>query len=161
MPRPCSLAILAIFLLAIASPTRAALFGVQIDTGNIVEINPASGEILRSFPAPDSNRLSPHLGLSGAENGSVLLWMDPAGETTLDLVTRIDPITGAVLDYHLPPYLSTIDGLSSQRIDGVDYIIVGGRSDGILVQHGYDSDNITYFTLGVGANVLALGGRWL
>lgn len=154
MSSPRVLGYLALLSLSLTAPAQAALFGIQSDSDSIVEIDPTTGAILRGFPAPDPN-LRALIGLSGAENGSVLLWEDSYGETTLGRITRIDPISGAVLGYFNSSF-AIAEGLTSERIAGTDYLIVGGRGNGLLVQRGYGSTDIR--ELDLGSVVTSLGG---
>src|SRR5688500_11563187 len=114
--------------LATASPARGALFGAQADTGQIVEIDPVTGTIVRGFAAPDSS--FGQVGLSAAENGAVLIWRNSSGAATQDMITRIDPITGSVLSLHTPlsSFGAEVHGLTSQRIGETDYLVSAGPS---------------------------------
>lgn len=73
-----------------------AVWGVRPAEGDIVVLDPTTGTVLRSFPAPDA--LAPehtNIGLTTADNGSSLLYIN--SHTNPNLVYRLDPTTGAVL----------------------------------------------------------------
>ncbi len=76
--------------------SSSVVWGVRPAEGDIVVIDPSSGEVVRSFAAPDA--LAPehsNIGLTTADNGSTLLYIN--SDVDPNLVYRLNPTTGAVL----------------------------------------------------------------
>jgi spore coat protein CotH len=77
-------------------PTVDAVWGVRPAVGDIVIIDPATGIVLRSIPAPDA--LAPghtNIGLTAADGGQSLLYIN--SHINPNLVYRLNPATGAIL----------------------------------------------------------------
>jgi hypothetical protein len=77
-------------------PTGDVVWGVRPAEGDIVIVDPASGTVLRSIPAPDA--LAPghtNIGLTTADGGSSLLYIN--SHIDPNLIYRLNPTTGAVL----------------------------------------------------------------
>ncbi len=71
---------------------RTALFGLQTLTDQIVQIDPATGNIVNTYPSPTS--LTQIAGISGAENGDTLIVQSNLNSGS---VFRIDPRDGTLL----------------------------------------------------------------
>jgi hypothetical protein len=144
--------------LVTACSARGALYGSQPDSGQIIEIDPVTGAVARGFAAPDEN--FQQVGLSGAESGSVLIWLNSSGASTQAMITRIDPGTGAVLSVHmaLSSFGAPIHGLTSQPVAATNYLVSGGPSAPFSSQHGYDGKEYDEFDLGSPIESLAGDG---
>jgi len=147
------LAIVFAVVLSLAGRAHGALYGAQPGSGKIVEIDPVTGAILRGFAAPDPSFNL--VGLSGAEGGSVLIYQNTNGETSQTRITRINPLSGSVLDYHTPLTATGVRGLTAQNVGGTQYLINAGSD--ALIQHGYDSTQYDVLNYGSGT-ARALGG---
>ena len=78
------------------------VWATQPSTGDILKIDPLTGNIVGSFPAPDA--LSPNQrfnGLTIAEDGDTLLYVN--GQTNGNNLYRLDPDDGTVLSVEFLP----------------------------------------------------------
>lgn len=133
--RLASVAALAVVLAAPPQASALGLFGVQRATGSIVRVDPLSGFVLGSFPAPDNlNNDDTLIGLSGAEASQVLIYRNQTGSSPGTLF-RLDPLTGAVLSMETTGGSPT-DGLSYQN-NGSDLIFSSHSGGDLHRQVGY------------------------
>ncbi len=133
-------------LLSVATAMPAArahagfnVWGVQPATGNIIRIDPATGVIGDTFAAPGTLLVDDiHLGLTIAENDSVLLYYNGDDGPNVFTMYRLNPFDGQILSSHLATaFPTTEDGLSYQNELGQDRIFYSVRDDRIRRQEGY------------------------
>ena len=89
------------------------VWAVQPSSGQILKIDPATGQVLDAFAAPDD--LAPsntHIGLSIAEDGQALLYINSDVDATK--LYRLDPVSGAVLSVETTAGF-TVDGIGESR----------------------------------------------
>lgn len=117
--------------------TAGIVWGVRPAEGDIVVIDPETGAVIRSFPAPDALAANhTRIGLTAAENGSSLLYIN--SDVDPSLIYRLDPTTGTVL------------GTST---------VTGGGYDGL----GYDgnADTATIYSADMATNPgWTFTGQW-
>jgi len=116
----------------------ARVWGVQPATGQIVTLDPATGWVRNSFPAPDA--LVPHhtqIGLTIAENGHSLLYVN--SDVDPNVLYRLDPVSGAVLSTETTAG-ANYDGLGYDTVHGEDvlYPITGPRPTVFLGNGGVE-----------------------
>lgn len=105
-------------------PIATALYGVQPVSGNIVQVNPVSGAIIRSFAAPAGiTAADVNIGLSGAEDSSTLLYVNT--DVSRGQLLRLDPADGSVI---------STETTGSWDLDGLGYEN-DGASDLIFTSH--------------------------
>ena len=81
---------------------RAVVWGIQPTSGAILKIDPRSGAVMGSFPAPDALTAAHRInGLTIAEEGSTLLYVN-GGTNGTDLY-RLDPNDGTILSVESLP----------------------------------------------------------
>ena len=109
------------------------LWGVQPATGQIIILDPVGGSIVNQFAAPDA--LAPehtHIGLSGAEGGHALLYINSDLDPTS--VYRLDPDTGEVL---------STESIATGDYDGLGFvggdIFLSNRNTDVRRQPGYSA----------------------
>jgi len=112
---------------------RPVVWGIQPNTGSILKIDPRTGAIIGSFPAPDALTAAHRVnGLSIAEDGDTLLYVN--GGVNGNNLYRLDPDDGTVLSVEfLPTSGSPLNrgGLSfeSEGPDAIFAIDDGGPVD--------------------------------
>jgi len=115
----------------------AVIFGVQPSTHSIVRVDAATGRIIDRFPTPDTLLADQtHIGLSIAEDGNTLLYVNSDADPTT--VWRLDPVTGAV---------RSRETRSADPIDGLAFASYG-REETIFAQD---------FEAGLGPNEAVAG----
>ena len=103
------------------------MWGAQPASGKIVSLDPATGEVLHEFWAPDD--LQPghtQVGLTIAEGGDALVYVNSHVDPSK--LYRLDPITGAVLSVESTDGL-TYDGLGFQSAPRVLSTIYSANMD--------------------------------
>lgn len=132
----------------------SALFGVQPATGEIVEVDPGTGAIVRSFPAPAGiSATDTSIGLSGAENNTALLYTNSHVANTE--LFRLDPVDGSVLSVEAKESWDT-DGVGYEH-DGTSDLIFTSHSSADLHQAaGYGSPEV--FSWATGAPIGGVAG---
>jgi hypothetical protein len=110
---------------------RSIVWGIQPDTGDILKIDPLTGTILDTFPAPDALTSAHRInGLSIAEEGNTLLYVN--GGVNGNNLYRLDPDDGTVLTVEsLSGFGGNRGGLSfeSEGPDSIFAIDDGGPVD--------------------------------
>ncbi len=146
----------ALAALAVAAPAQGALYGAQPATGNIVAVDPATGAVTDSFDAPgDLQSGHTRVGLSGAEGGTTLIYVNDEG-TAASPLFRLHPTTGAVLSTQVADD-TTNDGLSFQTAPDLTKLIFSSHSDtDIHRQTGFSGPDDSQWA--TGAPIGGLGG---
>jgi hypothetical protein len=147
--------IIAGLVLSCASGTQGAvIFGVQPSTGTIVRVNPATGVTSGGFIPPSPPTAGQTLlGLSGAENGSILLYRNYATNNTA--VYRLNASTGALVSSFAAQNWAN-DGISYENIGGQDNVYYSHSAADVHHSVGYGGGETFFFTTGTPAG--GLGG---
>lgn len=133
-----------------------AVWGVQPETGEIIQIDPVTGAILNSFAAPGNLDIDDtNIGLSIAEDGNSLIYINSNDDSST--LYRLDPDTGAILSTEFTEGWN-VDGLSFQSDQTTDdaLIFLSHSAVDIHRQEGFGSPE-DFFWAG-GASVGGLGG---
>ncbi|MCH8923500.1 MAG: pre-peptidase C-terminal domain-containing protein, partial [Planctomycetes bacterium] len=132
---------------------EARLFGIQPVTDQIVQVDPTTGAILASFPAPVPPDASV-AGLSGAEHGATLIYQTSGANSTR--LFRLNPADGAVLSEEtMTP--GARGGLSFES-DITDYIYAIDDGGPVDRQDGFSGLVTPFFSVGNPSFPGALGG---
>ncbi|MEN6496780.1 MAG: SdrD B-like domain-containing protein, partial [Thermoguttaceae bacterium] len=111
---------------------QATLFGIQPNTNTLVQLDPVTGAVVRSFPLPVAAN-SQCAGLSGADDGQSLIFQ--TGNS--DQLFRIDPNTGRVLSAETMPASQNYRGGLSFESGTTSSIFANNGSTGVQRQDGY------------------------
>lgn len=135
------------------SATAGFVFGVQPSSGLIVRVDTTTGAVVGNLAPPVAVAANhTNLGLSLAEGGTSLLFMDSNVNSTL---YRLDPTTGAVLSTHSTAGFAT-NGLSYEEIGGQDFVYLSHASTDVHRKGpGFNGGESFFFTPG---SPVSLGG---
>ena len=128
----------------VVTPT-IGVYGVQPATGKIVLVDPTTGAILSSYDAPgDLQSDDVFIGLSGAEEGSTLIYRNYSDAADKNTLFRLNPSTGATLSEETMPDWTT-DGLTFET--GTSNFIFSSHSNSdIHRQTGFSGAEVFFWS---------------
>jgi len=120
------IALLTPLLLSVASPSAfgSVVWVVNPDSGDIVQIDPRSGDVLGSFAAPTKPEGDQNVGLTIADGGRTLLYQlgSPPFDEERKTVYELDPYTGLLLNMFSVDVQPGPSGLSWSEKDDSEYL---------------------------------------
>ena len=132
-------------VMALQAQAVTTVWGTQFDTGQIIMIDPTNGNILGGFAAPTSLGGDLVNGLTIAEGGNSLLFINDDPDQSL--LYRLNPQTGEVLSTHALP-INERGGLSYQTVDGGPDSIFALQGGGPVQQQlGFDGAVVPFVSV--------------